>query len=36
MKDYHLENSRTGDLYGQIQAEWSTFMARAMAVHVPG
>jgi len=30
------ENSRTGDLDGQIQAEWSTFMARAMAVHVPG
>ena len=35
-KNYNLENSRTGDLYGQIQAEWSTFMARAMAVHVPG
>ena len=32
----NLENSRSGDLHGQIQAEWSTFLARALAVHIPG
>ena len=28
--------SRSGDLHGQIQAEWSTFLSRALAVHIPG